>query len=75
MTLTALPIVALLYQCMQIGPTGLEKNGISSKKLWRYSASSPTLSKAMNSNSIVERAIHVCLEDFQETAPPPIMNT
>ena len=38
-------------------------------------ASSPALSKAMNSDSIVDRAIHVCLEDFQETAPPPSMNT
>ena len=29
----------------------------------------------MNSDSIVERAIHVCLEDFQDTAAPPRANT
>ena len=33
------------------------------------------LIKAMNSDSIVERAIHVCLEDFQDTAAPPRVNT
>ena len=38
-------------------------------------ASSPALCKAMNSDSIVERAIHVCLEDFQDTAAPPRVNT
>ena len=37
------------------------------------SASSSTLSKAMNLDSIVERAIHVCLDDFQDIAPPPIV--
>jgi len=29
----------------------------------------------MNSDSIVERAIHVSLEDFQDTAAPPRVNT
>ena len=28
----------------------------------------------MNSNSIVERAIHVCLEDFQDTVAPARVN-
>ena len=46
-----------------------------SKIVKSHSASSPALSKAMNSDSIVERAIHVCLEDFQETVVPPRVNT
>ena len=29
----------------------------------------------MNSDSIVERAIHVCLDDFQDIDPPPIVKT
>ena len=29
----------------------------------------------MNSDSIVERTIHVCLEDFQDTDAPPRVNT
>jgi len=30
---------------------------------------------AINSDSIMERAIHVCLEDFQDTAARPRINT
>ena len=60
---------------MHIGAIGLGQNGISSKKFRSHSASSPALSKAMNSDSIVERAIHVCLDDFQDIAPPPIVKT
>ena len=37
------------------------------QKLSKLSASSPALSKAIKSDSIVERAIQVCLEDFQDT--------
>ena len=55
--------------------TGFGHNHISFKKCRSHSASSPALSKAMNSDSIVERAIHVCLEDFQDTAAPPRVNT
>ena len=73
--LPALPIAASLSQCMQIGPIGLGQNEISSRKFWSHSASSPALSKAMNSDPIVERAMHVCLDDFQEIAHPPNMNT
>ena len=40
-----------------------------------HSTSSPALSKAMNSDYIVERVIHVCLKDFQATAAPPKVNT
>ena len=60
---------------MHIAGTGFCYNGISSKNCRSHSASSPALSKAMNSDSIVERVIHVCLEDFQDTAAPPRVNT
>ena len=60
---------------MHIGAIGLGQNEKSSKKLRRHSASSNALFKAMNSYSIVERAIHVGLDDFQDIAPPPIVKT
>ncbi|CAL8148196.1 unnamed protein product [Prunus armeniaca] len=56
-------------------PISLGHIGISSKKFLSHSASSPALSKAMNSDSIVDRAMHVCLEDFQDTAAPHNVNT
>lgn len=55
---------------MHIAGTGLGHIGMSSKKLQSHSASSPILSKAINSDFIVNLAMHVCLEDFQETAAP-----
>ena len=55
--------------------TGLGHNGISSKNYRSHYASSPTLSKAINSDSIVDRAIHVCLKDFQDIAAPLRVNT
>jgi len=60
---------------MHIAGTSFCYNGISSKNCRSHSVSSPALSKAMNSDSIVERAIHVCLEDFQDTAALPRVNT
>ena len=73
--LQALPIAAWLSQCMHIGAIGLGQNEISSKKLRSHSTSSPALFKAMNSDFIVEWAIHVCLDDFQDIAPSPIVKT
>ena len=73
--LPALPIAAWLSQCIHTGATGLGQYGVSSKKFRSHSAFSPALSNAINSDSIVERAMQVCLDDFQETAPPPIVNT
>ena len=55
--------------------TGLGQLGISSKIFQSHLASSPTLSKAINSDSIVDLAIQVCLDDFQDTAAPPSVNT
>ena len=60
---------------MHMAAAGIGHNGISCKNRRSHSASSPTLSKAMNSDSIVKRAIHVCLKDFQDTAAPPRVNT
>ena len=54
---------------MHIGAIGLVQNGISSKKFQSHLASSPALSKVMNSDYIVERAIHVCLDDFEDISP------
>ena len=44
---------------------------ISSKKNLKSHSASPALSKSINSDSIVDRVIQVCLKDFQDTAPPP----
>ena len=75
MLLLALAYAAMLSQCMHIAVTGLCHTGMSSKKFLSHSASSAALSSAINLDSIVERAIHVCLEDFQEMAAPPKVNT
>jgi len=54
--------------------TGLGHNGISFKIYRSHSASSSALSKGIDFDSIVEREIHVCLKDFQNTAAPPRVN-
>ena len=48
---------------------------MSSMKRRSHSTSSPLLSQAINSNSIVDQAITVCLEDFHDTAVPASVNT
>ncbi|XP_069146058.1 uncharacterized protein [Solanum lycopersicum] len=48
------------------GAIGLGQNGISSKKFQSHSPCSPALSKAMNSDSIVERAIHTQRSEIEE---------
>jgi len=60
---------------MYIAGTSFVHNGIYFKNCRSHSASSLALSKAMNSDSIMERVIHVCLKDFQDTAAPPRVNT
>ena len=55
---------------MHIAGTDFGHNGISFKNYRSHSASSPALSKTINSDSIVERAIQVCLENFQDTVAP-----
>ena len=48
--------------------------GMSSRKFQNHSASSLALSKAMNFDSMVDRAIHVFLEDFHDIYAPPKVN-
>ena len=60
---------------MQIEAIELVYNGISINKLLSHSASDPAFSKATNSDSMVDLAMQVCLDDFQETAPPASVNT
>jgi len=47
----------------------------SDKKSFHHSALKQVVSRAMSSVSIVLLAITVCLQDFQDTAAPPNMNT
>jgi len=56
---------------MHMASTGLDHSGIFFKNCRSHSASSAALSKVINSNSIVERAMQVCLEDFQDTTASP----
>ena len=60
---------------MQIAITGLGHIGIFSKKLCSNYDFSTALSSAINTDSIVDIAIHVCLEDFHDIAAPPRVNT
>ena len=54
--------------------TGWGHDGISFKNYRSHFASSPALSKAINIDSIVERAIHVYFKDLQDTVAPPRVN-
>ena len=60
---------------MHMAGTDFGHNGMSFKNCRSHSASFSALSKIMNSDYIVERAIHAHLEDFQDTAAPPRVNT
>ena len=60
---------------MHIAGTGLVKFGISFRNWRSHSASSAHLFKAMNSDSIVNLAMIVYLQDFHDTAAPPNVNT
>ena len=69
-TFCALLIIAWLSQHIHNVGTGFGQSGISSKKFRSHSASSPVLSRATNSDSIIDLIIIFYLEDFQDTAPP-----
>ena len=56
---------------MRIAGTGFSHIGISSKKILSHSASSASLSKAMNSDFMVDLASTVCLIDFHDIAATP----
>ena len=60
---------------MHMAGTGFGHNGISFKNCQNHSTSSLVLSKAINFDSIVDRAIHFCLKDFQGIAALLRVNT
>ena len=60
---------------MYIGGISFGHLGISSRKWRSHLASSLHLSRAINSDSIVDLEIIVCFEDFHETAHPLSVNT
>jgi len=45
------------------------------KKFFNHSASLPTISRAINLDSIVDLAIIVCMTDLHIIAPLPSVNT
>jgi len=55
---------------MHMMGNGLYYSDISFKNYRNHFASSSALFKAINSDSIIERAVHVCLKDFQDTVVP-----
>lgn len=71
----ALVVVDWLSQWVINAVTYLYQHDISSKRYRCHWVSSFASSKAMNSDSIVDIVIQVCLEGFHETTPPLIMNT
>ena len=60
---------------MHVSGTGFGYSDISFKNCRNHSTSSPVLSKIINSDSIVERAMQVCLKYFQDIAALPRVNT
>ena len=56
---------------MDIEDVGFIPNGISVKKFLNQSTSFFADSKAINFDYMVDRAIKLCLDDFQDTTPPP----
>lgn len=73
--LCALPIVDWLSQCIYIASISFDHIGISSKKWQSHFSSYPTLSNAINLDSIVDLAVQVCLDDFQDTISPSSVKT
>src|ERR1043165_3117009 len=73
--LLALTITVWLSQFIRIAGTGLSTTGKSIKSSRSHSASTHDVSNAVSSASIIDLVRIVCLQDFQETAPPPSVNT
>ena len=65
----SIPITGCESQWRETGESCLPHKSISAKRFLSHSASCPANSRAMNSDSMVECAIQVCLEDFHEIAP------
>jgi hypothetical protein len=60
---------------MEIAGIGFSTTGKSNRKSRSHSASAPTVSNAVSYASMVDFVKIACLQDFQETAPPPNRNT
>ena len=63
--------MAVLSQWINIGGIGFTQGGISYNKSLSQFVSSLAEANAINSASIVELSIIVCLLDFQQIAPQP----
>jgi len=70
----AIAIADWQSQCIDTDVVGFIPNGMFAKMFFNHSASLPAISRATNSDSIVDLAIMVCLADFHVTAPPPSVN-
>ena len=71
----AIDIATWQSQCIDIEGVDYIPKGILDRKFLNHSASLPTNSRAINSDSMVEVAMRVCLDDFQATTPPPKVKT
>ena len=60
---------------MQTKAIELVYNGILINKLLSHSTLDLTFSKATNFDSMVDFAMQICLDDFQETTLPASVNT
>ena len=67
----AIDIAAWQSQCIDTEGVGYIPKGIHNRKFFNHSASLLADSRAINSYSMVEVAIRVCLDDFHATSPPP----
>ena len=67
----AINIAAWQSQCINTEGVGCIPKGIPNIKFLNHSASLPVYLRAINSDSMVEVEIRVCLDDFQAKAPPP----
>ena len=70
-----LAIAAWLSQLIDTDGAILVYKGISANRFLSHLVSELALSKAIYLAFIVDQVIQVCLDDFQETAPPPRVKT
>ena len=73
--LIALTIAAWLSQHIDTDGVGLIHKGIYAKRFLSHSASKLFFSKVINSTSIIDQVMQVCLAKFQETILLPRMKT
>ena len=68
-------ITVWLSQFIEIAGMSFSTIGKSIRRSRSHLASDPTVSNVVSSASIIDFVKIVCLQDFQETAPPPSENT